>query len=93
MENYLRMYWSNAAAPSRFPLRTCPDGKRDHSGPPKNIRGIVAGDPDRAEKAAREHVVNVQEFFTKYQIKHYFVRIKSTEISCGLTARLGTAEP
>ncbi len=39
----------------------------------KIFEGIAAGDPDRAEKAAREHVLNVQEFFTQYQIKHYFV--------------------
>lgn len=31
---------------------------------------IAAGDPDKAEAAAREHVADVQEFFTLYQIKH-----------------------
>lgn len=36
----------------------------------KIFDAIVNGDADLAEKAAREHVVNVQEFFTKYQIKH-----------------------
>ncbi len=39
----------------------------------KILAAIVQGDPDLAEKAAREHVVNVQEFLTQYQMKHYLV--------------------
>lgn len=38
----------------------------------KVLAAIVAGDPDLAEKAAREHVVDVQDFFTKYQIQHHY---------------------
>jgi DNA-binding GntR family transcriptional regulator len=39
----------------------------------KILSAIAEGNPDLAETAAREHVVNVQEFFTQYQIKHHFV--------------------
>lgn len=38
----------------------------------KVLDAIIAGEPDLAEKAAREHVVDVQDFFTKYQIKHHY---------------------
>jgi DNA-binding GntR family transcriptional regulator len=39
----------------------------------KIFTAIAEGDPERAEKAAREHVENVQEFFIQYQMKHYAV--------------------
>lgn len=38
----------------------------------KVLEAIVAGDPDRAEKATRAHVVDVQDFFTRYQIEHHY---------------------
>ena len=39
----------------------------------KIFNAIAAGDPELAEKAAREHVVDVQDFFTQYQIRHHYV--------------------
>jgi DNA-binding GntR family transcriptional regulator len=38
----------------------------------KLLDAIIGGEPDLAEKAAREHVVDVQDFFTKYQIEHHY---------------------
>jgi DNA-binding GntR family transcriptional regulator len=38
----------------------------------KIFDAIVAGNPELAEKAAREHVVDVQDFFTQYQIRHHY---------------------
>ena len=36
------------------------------------LDAIIAGEPDIAEQAAREHVVDVQDFFTRYQIEHHY---------------------
>lgn len=36
------------------------------------LDAIVAGESERAERAAREHVVDVQDFFTRYQLLHHY---------------------
>jgi DNA-binding GntR family transcriptional regulator len=38
----------------------------------KLLDAIIAGEPDLAEQAARAHVLDVQNFFTKYQIEHHY---------------------
>ena len=71
MENMLRIVLEqcgravtlSASDPSRMETVIIPAHR-------KIFNAIVAGEPDRAEKAAREHILDVQEFFTKYQLKH-----------------------
>jgi DNA-binding GntR family transcriptional regulator len=73
LENYMRVVLEqcgravtlSASDPVRMETVILPAHK-------KILDAIVAGEPDRAEKAAREHVVDVQDFFTKYQIEHHY---------------------
>jgi DNA-binding GntR family transcriptional regulator len=71
LENYLRIILEqcgravtlSASEPARMENVIMPAHR-------KILNAIADGDAELAEKAAREHVVNVQEFFTQYQIKH-----------------------
>ncbi|SHH87694.1 DNA-binding transcriptional regulator, GntR family [Sporobacter termitidis DSM 10068] len=74
LENYLRIVLEqcslavtlSASDPIRMETVILPAHR-------KIFDAIVAGEPDLAENAAREHVVDVQDFFTQYQIKHHYV--------------------
>jgi len=73
LENYLRIVLEqcsravtlSASEPERMDKVILPAHR-------KIFDAISAGDPERAEAAAREHVTDVQEFFTQYQLKHHY---------------------
>ena len=74
MENMLRIVLEqcsravtlSASAPNRMEQVIIPAHR-------KIFDAIADGAPDRAEIAVREHILNVQEFFTQYQIKHHYI--------------------
>lgn len=73
LENYLKIVLEqcsravtlSASDPGRMENVILPAHKRIFD-------AIAAGEPETAEKAAREHVVDVQDFFTQYQIRHHY---------------------
>lgn len=73
LENYLRVILEqcsraatlSASDPVRMEMVISPAHR-------KIFDAILKGEPEFAEKAAREHVVDVQDFFTRYQIGHHY---------------------
>jgi DNA-binding GntR family transcriptional regulator len=71
LENYLKIILEQCSR--AVTLSASEPARMEHVIMPahrKIFSAIAAGEPELAEQAAREHVVNVQEFFTQYQIKH-----------------------
>ena len=73
LENYLRIILEqcghavtlSASAPGRMEAVILPAHRRIFD-------AIVRGEPDLAEAAARDHVTDVQDFLTQYQIRHHY---------------------
>jgi DNA-binding GntR family transcriptional regulator len=73
LENYLRIILEqcgravtlSASDPTRMENVILPAHR-------KIFNAIAAGEPEPAEAAAREHVADVQDFFTRYQLRHHY---------------------
>jgi DNA-binding GntR family transcriptional regulator len=73
LENFLRIVLEQCAR--AVTLSASDPGRMEKVILPAHRRifdAIAGGDPDLAETAAREHVVDVQDFFTQYQLKHHY---------------------
>ncbi|NLB29213.1 MAG: GntR family transcriptional regulator [Clostridiales bacterium] len=73
LENYMRIILEqcghavtlSASAPGRMETVILPAHRRI-------FEAISRGEPELAEKAARDHVADVQDFLTQYQIRHHY---------------------